>query len=107
MLCSEPINGVEPENTMEVSRACIALDMPNLASCSMAKAQKKFVEDYARENDIEQLVTYVREDYDGTMFKALRGLGWQKDGVSKGHQAGNRPEREIRSYDKTRWVCPL
>lgn len=107
LFCSSPIAGVPSDKYMEVSRVCVALDMPNLASCAMAKSQEKFAREYAAENDIELLVTYVREDYEGSMFAALKDKGWKIDGVSEGHQTPNRPDTEIREYDKVRWVCPL
>lgn len=108
MLASEPIHGVPSDEYIEVARVTIANNTPNLASCAMAKSQDEFSSTYADENDIQLLVTYVREGYDGSMFKALRGKGWQHDGhIATGHQAGNRKEREIRDYDKKRWVCEV
>jgi hypothetical protein len=107
MLCSESICGYESDEYIEVARVTIANDTPNLASCAMAKSQDEFKQSYAKDNGIGLLVTYVREGWEGTMFKAIKGKGWQFDGVSTGHQAGNRQEREIRNYDKDRWVCEL
>ena len=107
LLCSSPIRGYEPDEYIEVARATMGIDMPNLASCSMGKSQEQFAETYAKENDIGLLVTYVHEDYEGSMFKALRGKGWEYDGMSEGHQAGNREYNEIRDVDKSRWVCEL
>ena len=108
MLASHEIHGVPSDEYIEVARVCIAHDTPNLASCGMAKSQKKFVNEYANEHNIKLLVSYVREDYKGSMFAALKGLGWHHDGhIAKGHQAGNRPHREIREWDKKRWVCEL
>ena len=107
MLCSDPIAGVEPEHVAEVARVCIGVDMPNLASCSMAKSQQKFADEYATENDIRLLTTYVKEGYTGAMFDSLRGLGWRPDGESTPSSAGNRPDTAIRAETKTRWVCPL
>jgi len=51
------------------------------------------------------LVTYVRDDYKGSMFEALSGLGWEYDSYSKARQPGNKPSREIYDYDKKRYVC--
>jgi len=99
------IRGHPSAEIREVARVCIAHDTPNLASCAMAKAQDKFVEE--RCEGIELLVTYVREDYHGSMFRALRGKGWEVDGHSKGHAPGNRQKYEIHDYDKQRWVCEL
>jgi hypothetical protein len=97
------IRGFESEDIIEVSRVCIAHDTPNLASCAMSKAQEQFTQD----RDVEMLVTYVREDYDGSMFAALSGKGWERDGDSTGHAPGNRQEHEIHNWDKERWVCEL
>jgi len=102
MLCSSPIGYVPSHQYVELARVCVAVDMPNLASCAVAKSQKKASETFDDKN-IRLLVSYVREDYDGTMFKALDG--WERDGhISTGHQAGNRPDRDIRDWDKVRWV---
>jgi hypothetical protein len=99
------IRGYESADIREVSRVCIAHDTPNLASCAMAKAQDQFVTEHC--DGIELLVTYVREDYEGSMFAALAGKGWQRDGHSKGHAPGNREKHEIHDWDKERWVCEL
>lgn len=107
MLASHPIHGYESDEYIEVARVTIANETPNLASCAMSQSQDRFVEEYAHKNDIGLLVTYVREGWEGTMFKALRGKGWEFDGISEGHQAGNRRDREIRDYDKQRWVCEI
>ena len=107
LLCSSPIAGYEPDEYLEVARVTVGIDMPNLASCAMSQSQERFKETYAAENDIGLLVTFVHEDWDGSMFKALRGKGWRFEGVSQGHQAGNRAENVIRDVDKDRWVCPL
>jgi len=104
-MASEPINGIARKNYFEVSRVAIGVDFPNLASCGMSKSQKIFVDEYANKNGIEMLVTYVRDDYEGSMFEALSGLGWEYDKDSKGHQPGNKPSREIYDYDKKRYVC--
>jgi hypothetical protein len=53
------------------------------------------------------LVTYVREDYEGSMFAALAGKGWERDGHSTGHAPVNRQKHDIHNWDKTRWVCEL
>jgi len=97
------IRGYESKDIYEVSRVCIDHDTPNLASCAMAKAQDAFL----GSRNCDLLVTYVREDYKGSMFAALAGKGWEVDGHSKGHPPGNRQKHEIHEYDKTRWVCEL
>lgn len=98
------IRGYESEDIHEVSRVCIAHDTPNVASCAMSKTQDKHLR---KHDDIKLLVTYVREDYDGSMFAALKGKGWEVDGVSEGHPPGNREKHDIHDYDKTRWVCEV
>ncbi len=107
LLCSSDIAGYSSDEYLELARVTVGIDMPNLASCAMAQSQDRFTETYARRNGINLLVTFVHEDWDGSMFKALQEKGWSFDGVSKGHQAGNRAENEIRDVDKDRWVCEL
>jgi len=107
LLCSEPIAGYEPDEYLEVARVTVGIDMPNLASCAMSKSQDRFRETYASRHGISLLVTYVHEDWDGTMFSALADKGWTADGWSRGHQAGNRAENEIREVDKERWICDV
>jgi len=103
------IRGFESSEIIEVSRVAIAHDTPNLASCAMARAQERFLSDFER--DVSLLITYVHEQYEGTMFKALRGKGWEVDGVSEGknHEPhhGDNNVHEIYKTDKTRWVCEL
>ena len=107
LLASTDICGYPSDEYMELARVTIGIEMPNLASCALAKSQDLFVDDYAEENNIGLLVTYIHEDYEGSMFKALRSKGWRYDGESEGQQAGNRSENEIRDVDKSRWVCEL
>lgn len=103
------IRGYESSDIIEVSRVCIAHDTPNLASCAMSKAQETFVGNY--DNNLKLLVTYVREGYEGSMFAALEGKGWEKDGTSSGkaraphHATGE--VHEIYTVDKERWVCEI
>ncbi len=99
------IRGKESADIREVARVCIGHKTPNLASCAMAKAQDKFLDE--RGDGIDLLVTYVREDYEASMFKALRGKGWEHDGHSKGHAPGNRQKHDIHNWDKERWVCEV
>lgn len=101
------LHGIDAGNIVEVARVCVAVDQPNAASCAMARSQDRFLANYQRKHGVQLLVSYVRGDYDGTMFKAIRDKGWSFDGVAEGHQAGNRPEREIRDYDKDRWIFPV
>jgi len=107
LLCSSAICGYESDEYLEVARVTVGIDMPNLASCAMARSQERFRDTYAATNDIRLLVTYVHEDWSGSMFKALRDKGWRFDGWSEGHQAGNRADNDIRDVDKKRWVCEL
>ena len=106
------IRGYKSREIKEVARVCIANDTSNLASCAMSIAQDTFVaerpdNDTAEDTPLSLLVTYVREDYEGSMFAALRGKGWERDGHSTGHAPGNRQKHEIHSWDKERWVCEL
>lgn len=107
LLASADICGYPSDEYIELARVTIAVDMPNLASCSLSESQDMFSRGYADDEGIGLLVTYVHEDYEGTMFKALKTKGWQYDGESKGHQAGNRADNDIRDVDKSRWVCEL
>jgi len=95
------------ESIVEVARICVGVDMPNLASAAFAQSQKKFIREYTQQNGIELLITFVREDYKGSMLRAVKGLGWENDGVRETTQPGNRDEKEIHDYDKERWVRPL
>jgi len=104
-MSSVPINGIQRKYYFEVSRVAIGVDFPNLASCAMARSQKIFIDEYARKENIDMLVTYVRDDYQGSMFEALSGLGWKYDSHSKGRQPGNKTSREIYDHDKKRYVC--
>jgi len=103
------IRGYSSDEIIEVSRVAIAHDTANLASCAMAQTQDQFLSDF--DGGVSLLVTYVHGDYDGTMFKALRGKGWEKDGISKGAARephhGHEKMHEIYTVDKTRWVCEL
>jgi hypothetical protein len=102
------VRGYDSENVREVSRVCVGHDTPNLASCAMAKAQDDYIE--ARGAEFEVLVTYVHEDWSGSMFAALNGKGWERDGVSLGNGRPTCPWQDVRDIDevdKERWVCEL
>ena len=101
------LGDVPGDKIVEVARICIAVEMPNLASAAFARSQDIFIRAYARPNGIRVLLTFVHEDYEGSMLRALRGLGWYHDGIREGKQAGNRPETDIRDADKARWVREL
>lgn len=102
------IRGYESAQIREVSRVCITNDTANLASCAMSKAQDRFVREHT--DEIQLLTTYIRPEYHGSMFKALRGKGWEFDGVSEGsdrqYNEGQK-EHEIYTVDKKRWVCEV
>jgi len=102
---SATIRGYGSDNIREVSRVCIANSTPNLASCAMSKSQDKYVE--KRGDEFELLITFIREDYEGSMFAALAGKGWEYHGHSEGQQPGNAPNHEIHDWDKERWVCEV
>ena len=103
------IRGYESADIREVARVCVAHETPNLASCAMAKAQDTFVDQHGDEFDL--LLTYVHGEYEGSMFKALRGKGWEFDGISEGRNRGpHHGESEIYDIyktDKERWVCEI
>jgi len=102
---SSKIKGYQSEQIREVVRVCIANETPNLASCAMSKAQDMYTSEI--DDEIKLLVTYVRSGYDGTMFKPLRGKGWEFDRRMDGHQPGNHPNQDIYGYEKDRWICEL
>jgi len=101
------LHGYAPAERAEVARVCLGIDMPNLASCAMAKSQTMFMDAVGRERGTGLLVTYVREDYAGSMFAALAGRGWERDGIRNGSAPSNRPTRDIHSYGKERWICEV
>lgn len=105
MLCSDPILGVDPDRVMAVARVCIVNRTPNLASAALARSQKKFVDDYGDDENIRLLTSFVVEGLDGSMFAALRGLGWRRGRWRRGKTASNRPDNEVRSGRKRRWFC--
>lgn len=105
------IRGYESAEIREVARVCIANGTSNLASCGMAEAQDVFMAEHGRDDGIQLLITYVREGYAGSMFAALRGKGWERDGVSEGrargpHQ-GESTVHDIYEREKERWVCEV
>ena len=102
---SATIYGYGSDNIREVSRVCIAHDTPNLASCAMSQSQDKYINE--RGDEFELLITFIREDYDGSMFAALKDKGWHYHGHSEGKQPGNAPDHEIHDWDKERWVCEV
>ena len=97
------IRGYDSCDIKEVARVCVVNETPNLASCAMSKAQEVFVDTHGK--DTELLVTYVHEDFQGSMFKALRGKGWELDGYSP-PQTGYSHNQKA-EFGKQRWVCEL
>lgn len=104
---SAPIRDVPPEKIAEVARVTVGVEMPNLASCVMAKSQDRFAERRGAKNDIRMLLTFVFDDWEGSMYKALRGKGWECDGIADTKPSGNRTNREAQYTEKTRWICPI
>ena len=108
---SANLKGVDSDDIIEVARVCIAHDTPNLASCAMAKAQDKFLDEEAPDYGVGLLVTYIHNECNGSMFKALRGKGWEFDELrhSEGLKGGSyaASDEDIYSIDKERWVCKL
>jgi len=92
---------------VEVARICVGVDMPNLASAGLKRSQDRFEREYAARNDIRLLLTFIREDYDGSMLRALQTAGWEYDGVRETSQPSNRDNAEIHDYDKERWIYDL
>lgn len=97
------ICGYKSAEIKEVARVCVVNDTPNLASCAMSKAQDKFLESVGR--GVELLVTYVHEDYNASMFKALREKGWREDGYSKPETGYSHNQKA--EFGKHRWVCEV
>lgn len=86
-----------------VARICIGVNMPNLASCALSKSQEYLVEN--TEQDIDFLLTFIRNDHVGSMLKALIDKGWQLTGFTRSSTgSGNREEKEIHSWSKQRWL---
>jgi len=74
----------------------------------MSNAQEAFLSEH---DGVEMLITYVREGYAGSMFAALKGKGWERDGISTGRaRAPHHDDGEVHdiyTVDKERWVCEL
>lgn len=104
-----PILGHQPRQMAEVARVTVGLKMQNLASCIMARSQDKFSSEHASRNGFTLLLTFVKEGYEGTMFKALEGKGWICTGdadIGSGYSS-NREFKEIQAEAKQRWVCEI
>jgi hypothetical protein len=91
---------------IEVSRICIGVNMPNLASCALAAASDAFVRSDECPDDTKYLMTMVRADFSASMIKALKDRGWTLRNVSSPSQAGNRKHKSIRERYRWVWVCP-
>lgn len=106
-IASIPLEGIEKGEYKEVSRVCIVPDIPNLASCGMANSQKLFERTYAAKNSILALFTFIIDEKKGSMFAALRGLGWERIGEASSKQPGNRRNKEVYGKEKDKWMCRL
>jgi len=96
---------VAGDTIVEAARICLGVQMPNLASAGLARAQERFVRDHADE-DVRFLLTWVRADFDGAMIRALRDKGWTCTGYREPGQASNREDKPIRERFKWRFLCP-
>lgn len=103
------VEGVNHTNIVSVSRVVIVPDTSNLASCGMARSQELFEMNTAIEYDTELLITWVIEGKKGSMFSALKGLGWECRGTrdGQGQQPSSRPNKDIYMEKKARWICPI
>ncbi|QLG30034.1 hypothetical protein HUG10_20730 (plasmid) [Halorarum halophilum] len=91
----------------EANRICIGVPTRNLASCGFAKSMDRFVDEHVGRLDLEWLLTFIRVDHVGSMLRALLDRDWELVGISEPKEPGNRPTREIHSWAKHRWLCPL
>lgn len=89
---------------VEVNRICVGIPMKNLASASLAASMDTFLADHGERLGVGMLMTFIRIDHTGAMLRALVDKGWHHGGISKSGQAGNRDEKEIREWDKIRWL---
>jgi hypothetical protein len=101
---SEVFGGTE---IMELNRICIGVDMPNLASCGLARSQDRFLQSSNCPSDTEFFLTLVRADFDASMIKALADRGWTLRSVSEPTKAGNREHKTINDEYKWVYVCPI
>lgn len=92
---------------MELNRICIGVDMPNLASCGLARSQDRFLQSSNCPSDTEFFLTLVRADFDASMIKALAKRGWTLRSVSEPTEAGNREHKQINDEYKWVYVCPV
>ena len=97
------IRGYKSKSIREVARVCVVNETPNLASCAMSKAQEAYVKKCS--SNVKMLITYIHEDYEGSMFKALQGKGWEYDGYSEPHTGYSHNQKA--EFGKQRWVCEL
>lgn len=93
------------EEVIEISRICIGVGMKNLASCSLAASQDEFLRNHPDEYGL--LKTFIRIDHTGSMLRALVDKGWHHGGICEPEQAHNREDKEIREWDKIRWLNEL
>lgn len=102
---SVPIIGVGQENIVEVARVCVSADIPNLASCLLSKSQERFMSGWGSRNGVKLLISMVHSDWDGSMFRALRGKGWENIRKARTGKSGNRDYTGIENDDKELWIC--
>lgn len=104
---NDPLLGVEKDDMVEVARVCVGVDIPNLASCMLAKSQDRFLARWGVVHGVELLISMVRSDYEGSMFAGLEGKGWQHLREARSGRSGNRDYTGIEDEDKELWVCPV
>lgn len=102
-----PLIGVGVDRMIEVARVCVGIDMPNLASCMLARSQDRFMSRWGERSGVELLISMVRADYEGSMFAALNGKGWKNLRQARSAVSGNREYTGIEDEDKELWVCSV
>ena len=102
-----PIRGTNVADMIEVARVCVGADVPNLASCMLAKSQDRFMARWGARNGVDLLISMVRGDYDGTMFRALAEKGWENLRRARSAPSGNREYTGIEDAEKELWICPV
>jgi len=116
LMCRWDMFGYESDSYMEIARVCFNTSVPNAASCGLMMSVRKFKNEYARSEGIKLLVTYVRDDYRGTLFEAC---GFEYKGKRDGQSindydldhvtksAGRGSFKEIYNADKKVYIFRL